>query len=306
MTAPVPRGIPLRPDRTARDAETRRSINRAITSVVLTSSPAKRADMALFEKGFNVDLRGLASVRIPTITAALPALSFVGEGAPAPVINLTFSSTTLGPIKKLAIMAAVTEELEIAGPELASRVIGRVLGDATAKALDSAAFSTFAGDAITPQGLLHNATIVTPAAAGAGAMAADLGALAAAIAASNIDVGDLVFVCAPREAVTIKAAASVKFDNVVLPSLGMSDKSIAAFAPAAILSGFGDLPEIETSTAATMNFAVPAGELVNAAGTVSAPVYDIFQQGMIGIRVRGYATWACVPGGAAVITATNW
>jgi hypothetical protein len=200
----------------------------------------------------------------------------------------------------------VSEELELCGPELASRVIGRVLGDACSKALDSAAFSTFAGDTITPMGLLHNATVVTPAAAGTGAMAADLGALAAAIGASNIDTSDLVFVAAPREAVAIKAAASVKFDNAVLPSLGMPDKSIAAFAPPAVLSGWGDMPEIETSTAATMNFAIPAGELVNSSGTVSAPIYNVYQQGMIAIRLRGYATWACVPGGAAIVSATNW
>ena len=34
----------------------------------------------------------------------------------------------------------------------------------------------------------------------------------------------------------------------------MPDKSIAAFAPAAIISAFGDLPEVETTKQALINF----------------------------------------------------
>jgi hypothetical protein len=349
--------IPLRPDRTALAADQRRSLHRALTAVVLKSSPQSRispekfcasawpnddlaaaivkaasapastatagalqlsavgmfrslapasAALALFERGFAVDLRGLASVRIPSITAALPAVVFVGEGGPIAAIDLSFSSSTVGPVRKLAILSAVSEELEVAGPELASRVIGRVLNDAVTKALDVAAFGTFAGDPLTPAGLLHNVTPITAAAAGATAMGDDLGALAAAVAAANIDTADLIYVAAPRQATTIKVNASPKFDNLVLSSLAMADKSIAAFAPAAVLSGFGDLPTVETSTSATINFAVPAAELVTAGGALAAPVYDVYQQGLIAIRLRSYVAWSCVPGGAAVISATNW
>ena len=57
---------------------------------------------------------------------------------------------------------------------------------------------------------------------------------------------------------------------------------------------------------ATINFATPAGELVDASGTVAAPIYDVFQQAMIAIRLRSYAAWTCVPGGAAIVNAVNW
>jgi hypothetical protein len=269
---------------------------------VFRSLAPNSAALALFDSGFSVDLRGLASVRIPSITSASPTAVFVGEGAPAAGTDLTFSANAVGPIKKMAILAAVSEELETAGPELASRVVGRVLGDATAKGLDAAAFGTQAADPITPAGLLHGVTPIT----GAGNMADDLGALAAAIAGANIDTTDLIYVASPRLATVIRVNASPKFDNLVLSSLAMPDKSIAAFAPAAILSGFGDLPEVETSKSATFNFAVPAGELVDASGTVAQPIYDVFQQALIAIRLRAYATWTCVPGGAALISATNW
>jgi hypothetical protein len=268
-------------------------------------APASAA-LALFEKGLSIDLRGLQSVRIPSITAAMPTVVFVAEGGAAPVIDLTFGSSAVGPVKKMAILAAVSEELETAGPELASTVIGRVLGDATTKALDAAAFGIQAADGITPAGLLHSVTPLTPWAAGPGAMSEDLGGLVGAIAAANIDPTGVVFVASPREAMIIKINASPKFDNLVLSSLAMPDKSVAAFAPAAVLSGFGDLPAIETSTQATMNYAVPAAELVTAAGALAAPIYDVFQQGLIAIRLRAYAAWTCVPGGAAVVNGVNW
>ena len=357
MNAPA-RGIPLRPDRTALAAEQRKSLHRALASLVLKSSSTSRispekfcaaswphddfalrvvkavsapastttatalqlsavgmfrslapssAALQLFEAGFSIDLRGLHDVRIPSITAALPTVTFVGEGEPTAAIDLSFSGTAVGPVKKLAILAAISQELENASsPELATAVVARVLGDATQKALDVAAFSSFAGDPITPPGLLHNVTPLTAASAGIDAMAADLAALSAAVASSNIAVDDLVYVAAPRQATTIKVKASPLFTNTVLSSLAMPDASVAAFAPQAVLSGLGDLPSIETSTQATINFAQPAGEIVDAGGTVATPVYDVFQQNLIAIRLRSYVAWSCVPGGCALVSATNW
>jgi hypothetical protein len=268
-------------------------------------APASAA-LKLFEAGLSIDLRGLQSVRVPSITAQLPTVVFIGEGDPIGAIDLSFSSNTVGPVKKLAILAAVSEELETAGPELASVVVGRVLGDAVTKGLDVAAFGSQAADGITPAGLLNTVTPITASTAAAGAMADDLGGLAAAIAGANIDASDLVYVASPRLATVIKVNASPKFDNLVLSSLAMPDKSVASFAPAAVISGFGDLPEIETSTSATINFATPAGELVTAGGVVGAPVFDVYQQRLIAIRLRSYAAWTCVPGGAAVVNSVTW
>jgi hypothetical protein len=287
------------------DTTTAGALQLSAVGVFRSLAPSSAA-LALFDAGFSVDLRGLASVRVPSITSALPTSVFIAEGAAAPAIDLFFGANAVGPIKKMAVVAAVSEELENAGPELASAVVGRVLGDATNKGLDAAAFGTQAADGVTPAGLLQGVTPLASAAAGAGAMGEDLGALAAAIAGANIETADLIYVASPRLATVVRVAASPKFDNLVLSSLALPDKSVAAFAPAAVLSGWGDLPEIETSKGATINFAVPAGELVDAGGTVAAPIYDVFQQALIAIRLRAYASWTLVPGGAAVIDSVNW
>jgi hypothetical protein len=264
------------------------------------------AALQLFDRGFTVDLSGLASIRVPSITSGLPTSLFVGEAAPIPALNLIFDASQIGPVKKLSLIASVSEELESATPQLASRIVGRVLSDAVSKGIDAGAFSTFAGDAVTAAGLLSGVTPITPAAAGATAMAEDLGALAAAVAGANIDTTDLVYVASPRLAIVIKVTASPKFDNLVLPSLAMPDKSIAAFAPAGVISALGATPAIETTRQALVNFETVPGEIVAGSGAVAKPTYSIFQMGLIAIKVRSDVAWACVPGGAALITSVNW
>lgn len=273
---------------------------------VFRSLAPTSAALALFDKGLTVDLRGLSSVRIPSITTALPPAAFVGEGLAAPAINPILTSNTIGPVKKLSIIAAVSEELETAGPELASVVIGKILGDISMKTIDSVAFGSQATDGITPQGLLYGVTPITAAAAGPPAMSEDLGALAAAIAAANIDPAGVVYVCSAREAQVLKAAVGPKFDSPVLQSLGMPDKSIACFAPAAVLSGFSDLPTVETTKDALINFADPATDVVSSGGTLGAPSYSVFQMGIIAVKIRGFAAWTVVPGGAQLIANVNW
>jgi hypothetical protein len=144
------------------------------------------------------------------------------------------------------------------------------------------------------------------AAAGASALGTDLGALAAAIAGANIDKSDLIFVASSRLSTVIKVAASPKFDNLALSSLAMPDKSIAAFAPAAIISAFGDLPEVETTKQALINFETSPAEIVAAGGALAQPTYSVFQQRLIGVRVRAECAWTAVPGGVAVINTVNW
>ena len=289
------------PASTANTAALQLSIVGLFRSLAPTS-----AALALFEKGLTVDLRGLQSVRIPSITTALPTTSFIAEGEAAPASALNFTTNAVGPVKKLSIISAVSEELEGAGPELASTAIARVLSDVVAKSLDVVAFGTQVADGITPQGLLHGVTPLTAAAAGPSAMSEDLGALAGAIAAANVDPSGLIYVASAREAQVIKAAVGAKFDSPVLMSLGMPDKSLAAFAPAAVLSGLGDLPQIETSRQALVNFADPAAQIVDAGGAVAAPSYSVFQMRLIAIKLRVFAAWTCVPGGAAVVNSVNW
>ena len=172
---------------------------------------------------------------------------FVEEGKPAPNVQWNFAaSTVLGPVRKILMLAAVTEELENCTPEAASAVIGRVLADVANRGIDTAAFGTGAADTVKPAGLLHNVTPIAAATAGVDAMTNDLGNLAGAIGATGIDASNVVYVAGPREAQIIKAKVGAKFNSTVLMTLGLPAKSVAAFAPEGVFSGYQDAPMIET------------------------------------------------------------
>lgn len=265
------------------------------------------AALRLFELGLALNLVGASTIRIPS-TAPLPVQPvFVGEGLPTPNVQWSFSSTVLGPARKILMMAAVTGELNDATPETAVAVIGRVLADVANRDIDATAFGTAAADAVKPAGLLHGLTPLTAATAGPDAMAEDLGALAGAIGAAGIDASNVVYVAGPREATIIKVKASIKFDNSVLTTLGLPAKTVACFAPAGVASGYQDAPAIETSNEAVFHLedTTPA-DIASAGGVLADPVKSMFQTDLIAIRVRANCAWVCATGAAQVISAVNW
>jgi hypothetical protein len=74
-----------------------------------------------------LDLRGVRSISIPHVASFPPAPVFVGEGSPGPVVQWSLMKSAVGPVRKILIIAAVSEELENASPQSVSAVIGRVL-----------------------------------------------------------------------------------------------------------------------------------------------------------------------------------
>lgn len=264
------------------------------------------AALRLFELGLALNLTGVTTIRIPNVATSLPTQPlFLGEGVPAPVVQWPFGTTVLGPARKIMLISTVTGELENATPETASAVVGRVLADVANRGIDATAFGTAAADAATPAGLLHGVTPTAAATAGADAMAEDLGNLAGAIGAAGIDASNLVYVAGPREAVIIKAKASMKFDYPVLTTLGLPAKSVACFAPAGIASGYQDPPQIETGKEMVLHTDTAPTD-ISTAGGVAYPAKSMFQSDIIAIRVRANCAWVAAAGAAQVISAVNW
>jgi hypothetical protein len=276
------------------------------TGLFQSLAPSSAA-LQLFELGLKLDLSGINTIRIPNIATWEPQPIFVAEGAPGPNVQWGLGKTTLGPTRKILIMAATTEELENATPETASVVIGRLLSDASTKSIDSIAFGAAAEDDAQPAGLLHGVTPLVAATAGPDAMTEDLGALTGAIGAAGIDTTEAVFVCSPREATIIKAKIGPKFDYPVLSTLGLQTKTVACFAPAAVASGYQDAPQIETSKTATVHFEdTSPADIVGPDGALAFPTKAAFQTDLISIRVRARAAWAVTPGGAQIISNVTW
>ncbi len=264
------------------------------------------AALKLFEAALQLDMAGLNQISIPAVEGLPVSAVFVPEGGPAPATQWSFSSVVVGPMRKIVLISAVSGELESASPQAASDVIGRILAASASRGIDAAAFSSFAGDTVTPPGLLAGATSLIPAASGFDSMASDLAALTGAIGDANIDPSGAIFVCSPREKtlIDVKVGSEI-FSNRVLTTLGLPPKTICCFAPAAIASGWGAPPTIETAKESVIHFSTSPADIV-AAGTPSSPSISQFQNDLIAIRVRAYAAWCCVSGGAQIISNINW
>jgi hypothetical protein len=276
------------------------------TGIFQSLAPSSAA-LQLFGRGLQLDLAGIITIRIPNFASLSPAPIFVGEGKPAPNVHWTFDAIVLGPARKVLILAAVTGELDGATADTASAVIGRILADSSNKSIDAVAFGTAAADEDQPAGLLHGVTPLAPAAAGPDAMTEDLGALTGAIGAAGIDTTEAVFVCSPREATIIKSKVGPKFDYPVLSTLGLPAKTVACFAPAAVVSGYRDVPQIEASKTATVHLEDGSpSDIVGPDGVLAVPSKTAFQTNLVSIRVRTWAAWAVAPGGAPIINNVNW
>jgi hypothetical protein len=115
-----------------------------------------------------------------------------------------------------------------------------------------------------------------------------------------------VFVAGPREAAMMKGKLGARFDNSILMTLGLPAKSVAAFAPAAVVSGYQDAPSIETSREAVLHMEDTTPLDIGTAGGVAAPSKSTFQTDLIAIKVRANCAWAVSAGGAQVVNTVNW
>jgi uncharacterized surface protein with fasciclin (FAS1) repeats len=270
------------------------------------------ASFRLLAMGANLDLTGIATIRIPYIGGAgRPAQpAFIAEGAPIPVANLTTNAATLGPTCKIAIGAAVSMELQSASADTAASVIGQALAISAAQATDAALFSANAATAIAPAGILHGVTAI-PSAGGTRApgVADDLALLAQAISNNGIAIDDLIIVTTASLGTKIRVLAGPHFADAVLTSAYIPAGTVIGVIPQGLAAGYAGIAEIETSTAATVHMEGTTPLPIGTPGsppTVAAPTLSAFQSGLILIKVRGRCAWCVQPGAVAVVTGAAW
>ncbi len=167
------------------------SVTRFIT-LAPSSTIAQLAPLAT-----RIDLSGI------TVTVPLPdnwaAAAFIAEGAAIPVRQGTFSGMSVGQIKKLALLTAMSGELETASGGAATTIMSGLLENAIRRGADGILLSNSAATDDAPGGLLVGAAAVT----GSASMSKDLGALVAEISEAGIDTNSIAFVCAPPQAMSL-------------------------------------------------------------------------------------------------------
>jgi len=341
--APARQGIPFRADPNAKERAWRASFIRAATVIVLSKlrktsaeeiergferesraavAVMKRSDLPgdsvsrllllaprstaaqLFPLATTVDLIGVSSFnfQLPTSFAAA---GFIAEGEPIPVRQGNFVGLPVGPTRKLALLSALSGELETASGGIAESSISRALEDAVGRGMDAVLLSDDAGSDVAPPGLFFGVAPI----AGSADMTTDLAALVGEITSRGIDASSVVFIASAARALIIKLSAGPHFDYRVIASNSMANDAIVAIATAGlIIAGDGADPIIDISKQALLNFADPASQISTpgSPNMVAVPTIAMFQADLIALRCVSRICWSIAEGAIASIEGATW
>jgi hypothetical protein len=264
----------------------------------------------LFDRCMKLDFNGIYQITVPYAASHATPL-WTGEGLPLNVVRSPVATTAVGPVKKFGFITTATRELLDASPENVAQILGRLLGEAAAKTLDAAVFSTTAADATRPAGLLAGVSAQTgvTGATTADSAAADLAAFAQAMSDAYINPANMIIITSPASRVNLDVAMGYPTEPLtILASPAVPRGTAIAIAPEAVAVGYEGEPEIIITEHPPMHMDdAVAQELVTSGGVVASPQMSPFQKYMVAIRLMVRATWQQVqPGAVQYATGTKW
>jgi hypothetical protein len=221
----------------------------------------------------------------------------------------TFDGVTVGPARKLAMIAALTAQLQEQSADTAELILRTAMDDAAAHALDAAVFSTAAGSTSRPAGLLNGVTARTATAGGGvAAVAGDAKKLVDAIGINGGGT-DIAFYMNPGQAV----ALSIYAPGFAYPVIGapvLAPGTVVAIDRRGIASGFSDLPDVTVSRDATVHFESATPTDISIPGsppTVAGSVRSAFQSDLTILRLILPCAWTrLLPGMVQFVTGATW
>jgi len=221
--------------------------------------------------------------------------SFVAEGAPIPVRQLTSAAVLMSPYKLAAISVLTREMIESGNAE---QIIGDALVRSCGAALDVALFGSGAATSAQPAGLRNGIAALTASTSTDLWEAAmeDVVALINAVAAVG-GAGPYSLVMSPGRAATFigriyrdRAQQAAPYDVHGSPAVG---NDVLAIANAALVSAFSPDPDVETATAATLHMDSAPADIVGTGGAVAGPSQkSLFQTESVALKVRWPVSWA--------------
>jgi hypothetical protein len=258
------------------------------------------AGAAVLERALGVSFDGSASISLPTLAPGVAG--FVAPGAAIPVKSFPSAAATMEPHKLACLVELTNEMLNSANAEVLVRA---ALTESAARGLDAVLFDANAGSAIRPPGLRFGVAGLTPAAAGAKdqAMIDDCVALAGAVSGF---AGEIVFVCANKQALAFNLRSLRTFSYSILPSAAVADGMVIAINLAVLAAAFGAV-EIDAGRGVGTHEYDPGQEIVTAAGAIASPIRSSFQTDSTVLRLRQQISWTLrASGGVSWMTGVTW
>jgi len=272
---------------------------RTVVAAALEAMGPESAGARLLQQALVLNLDGVGAVSVPNFVAAAGNASFVAEGAPIPVRQLTGPAALLTPFK-LAVIAALTREM-VEGSN-AEQIISDVLMRSAGLALDAVLFGSAAATAAQPAGIRNGIAALTASNNSdfQTAVYEDITTLLGAVSAVA-GAGRIVLVMSPGRAAAIYMRTARTADNVTVLGSAALGNDLIAVAPNGLAAAFSPEPEIETSSNATVVMDTAPG----AAGTMG-PERSMFQTDAVALKMRWPVTWAVRNSAAVAWITPTW
>jgi hypothetical protein len=245
------------------------------------------AAVEIMQAGLLLNWAGAGQITVPGFVANANNASFVKEGDPIPVRQLSEGPATLLPYKVATIAALTREMVESSNAEA---LISDCLSRSAGLAIDAAFFDANPMVANTrPAGIRNGIAALTPSASTDGfeAFFEDVSTLIGAVSAVG-GRGPFYIVANSGRGVTMQQRIA-REDAAVIPIASSAvGADMICIAASAITAAIDADPEIETANAGTlvMQDTNPA-----VAGT-NGPERSLFQTDSLAIKVRWPASWA--------------
>lgn len=266
---------------------------------------------SLRERGgkFTFGRNGIVSIPSRNTGTSL-AGSFVAQGAPIPVRQGAFTSTTLTP-KKMAVITTFTREIAEHSTPSIEAILRDAIRDDTAQAIDTILLDNTAASTTRPAGLRNGVTVTTATTGGGfAALVGDLKALVGAlITSSSGNLRSPVFIMNPVQALAISLTQNAGGDFTfaagmergmlngypVIQSANVTAGTVFLVDAADFFTATGDEPRFDVSDQATLHMEDTTPAQIGTAGTpnvVAAPVRSMFQTDSIALRMILDMNWS--------------
>ncbi|UGX93379.1 hypothetical protein G6321_00048590 [Bradyrhizobium barranii subsp. barranii] len=250
-----------------------------------------------------IELRGVSQFSLVSPTSFSEAV-FVEEGFAIPTASGVFEGQLIGPVKKLAMLAPLSNELENLSAPAASVVISRLLKQAVGNGGAKVLLSADPPTAASPGGILNG---VAPLVAGASA-SDDIKAMLADIAANGISTRSVVLIVASDLFGAFETLPWPNFKRTVIEAPTLPPGTAIALAVAGFVVSGDGIPEVDSSRQATLHLADPASDIgtTSAPSVVAAPAVSMFQIDSFALRCISRVTWSVSAGAVAWINGATW
>jgi hypothetical protein len=260
--------------------------HRIVSDAVEALGPASAAAQVL-RRCLLLSFDGAGSISAPAFAGSAGNASFVADGNPIPVRQLSATTAILNPFVVATIAVLTREMMESSNAEA---LITDALVRSAAAAMDAVMFDANPADGTRPAGLKNGISTLTASSSTDpfGAMFEDIANLVNAVSLVG-GSGPYVLVGSPGRVASaaFRMASEATAELIVFAASNAAGSDLYAIAPQALVAAISPAPAIELSRAAHLVMDTAPG-----AANTTGSNKSMFQTDSIAIKVRWPVSWA--------------